>query len=222
MADAGRQAGVPVRWRGVAPSGGAGGGFGGASDACRLVADSPAADIGDVAVIGIRGQADRDLARAAIRDAIVAELAERHGLPLARIALHSPEGQVPWAVLDTPAGPRRAWLAISHDGELSLAAISLHGAVGIDVTRVDDIPDWEPVARDYLGPATAAALAALPAGARADALARAWCEREARLKYLGRELVEWSPDGDAALGACRCLTLCLPEGYVGALTLPAD
>jgi 4'-phosphopantetheinyl transferase len=173
-------------------------------------------------VIGIRGQADRELARAAIRDAIVAELAERCGLPPARIILHSPEGQVPWAQLDTPGGARRAWLAISHDGELSVAAISLRGAVGIDVTQILDIPDWEPVARDYLGPEQAATLAALPVDARADAFARAWCEREARLKYMGRELVEWSAHGDALLGACRCLPLCLPEGYAGALTLPPD
>jgi 4'-phosphopantetheinyl transferase len=129
---------------------------------------------------------------------------------------------VPWALLDTPTGTRRVWLAISHDGELSVAAISLHCAVGIDVTRIVDIPDWEPVARDYLGPDTAAALAALPADARADAFARAWCEREARLKYLGRELVEWSAHGDALLDACRSFPLCLPDGYVGALTLPAD
>jgi 4'-phosphopantetheinyl transferase len=216
------QAGVPVRWRSLAPSGGAGGGFGGSADACRLVANISTSGIGDVAVIGVRDQADRDLARAAIRQAIVAELAERHGLPLERIALHSPEGQVPWAHLDTPTGPRRAWLAISHDGDLSVAAISLHGAVGIDVTRINDIPDWEAVARDYLGPDTAAALAALPGDARAHAFARAWCEREARLKYLGRELVEWSAGGDAELAASRCLPLCLPDGYVGALTLPAD
>jgi 4'-phosphopantetheinyl transferase len=182
--------------------------------------DASRIDIGDVIVIGLPDQSDRDRARAGIREAIVAELAERHGLPLERIALHAQEGQVPWAQLETAAGPRRAWLAISHDGALSVAAISLRGAVGIDVTRVDDIPDWEAVARDYLGPHTAAALAALPA--RADAFARAWCEREARLKYLGRELVEWSADGDAELAACRCLPLRLPEGYAGALTLPPD
>jgi 4'-phosphopantetheinyl transferase len=44
-------------------------------------------------------------------------------------------------------------------------------------------------------------------------------EREARLKYLGRELVEWSAEDERALGACRCLPLLLPEGYAGALTL---
>jgi 4'-phosphopantetheinyl transferase len=68
----------------------------------------------------------------------------------------------------------------------------------------------------------AAALAALPPDERAAAFARAWSEREARLKYLGRELVEWSADGDRELAACRCLALALPEGYAGVLALPAE
>nr|WP_308632767.1 4'-phosphopantetheinyl transferase superfamily protein [Massilia norwichensis] len=143
-------------------------------------------------------------------------------MPRQRIALHTPEGQVPYALLDTPDGQRRVHLAISHDGALSLAALSRRGPVGIDVTLVMDIPDWEAVARDYLGPAQTAALAALPAAARADAFARAWSEREARLKYFGRELVEWSEDGDRPLAACRCLPLALPEGYAGVLALPPD
>jgi 4'-phosphopantetheinyl transferase len=175
-----------------------------------------------VAVIGIQGQEEREAARRAIRAAILAELALLTGLPPARIALHTPEGQVPYALLDLPGGQRRAAVAISHDGALSLAAISLDAAVGIDVTLVMDIPDWEALARDYLGPQAAAALSALPAAARPEALARAWSEREARLKYLGRELVEWSEDGDRALAACRCLPLALPEGYAGVLALAPD
>ncbi len=224
---------VPVRWRTVAadapasaataaaapaPAPGPDGlGFGVTAGACRLVADSC-----DVVVIGIQGQEEREAARRAIRAAIVDELALLTGLPRPRIALHTPEGQVPYALLDAPDGPRRAELAISHDGALSLAAISLQGPVGIDVTRVLAIPDWEPVARDYLGPAAAAELAALPDAARPQALARAWSEREARLKYLGRELVEWSIEADHPLAACRCLPLALPEGYAGILALPPN
>jgi 4'-phosphopantetheinyl transferase len=170
-------------------------------------------------VIGVQDQPDRETARRAIRAAILAEIAALSGLPPQRIALHTPEGQVPYALLDTPAGQRRAELAISHDGALSLAAISLQGAVGIDVTLVMDIPDWQAVARDYLGPAVTAALASLPDSERAEAFARAWSEREARLKYLGRELIDWSEESDRALAASRCLPLALPEGYAGVLTL---
>ena len=210
---------VPVQWRDVGaalPSAGADDwGSGAPAGACRLVADSS-----EVLVIGIQGQDEREAARRTIREAIVAELVPLTKLPRQRIALHTPEGQVPYALLDTPEGQRRVHIAISHDGALSLAAISPQGPVGIDVTLVMDIPDWEAVARDYLGPAVAADLAALPAGARAQAFANAWSEREARLKYLGRELVEWSEDVDRPLAACRCLPLALPEGYAGVLAVP--
>jgi 4'-phosphopantetheinyl transferase len=178
-----------------------------------------------VIVIGIQDQSGREAARRAIREAIAAELSALTGLPPQAVILHTAAGQVPWAELGFASGPRRAWLAISHDGALSVAAISLRGAVGIDVTQIADpasFPDWEPVARDYLGPEVAAALAAQSPDARPAAFARAWSEREARLKYLGRELVEWSADGDRELDACHCLALALPEGYAGALALPGQ
>ena len=216
---------IPVQWMAspaAAPSAaaadGSGLGFVPAAGPCRLVAEL--GKEAGIAVIGIGGQADRDRAREAIRAAIVDALGQLSGLPPQRIVLHAEPGEAPWALLDAPAGQRRAWLAISHDGELSVAAICLHGAVGIDVTQIMDIPDWQPVARDYLGPEVAARLAALPAPARVPAFARAWTEREARLKCLGRELTEWSAEGDRDVDACRSLSLLLPEGYVGALTLP--
>lgn len=212
-------ASVPVQWMLLPPAAAAGGrGFlVEAAGLRRLVADF------EVSVIGIQGDADRDHARHAIREAIVAALAQLSGLPPERIVLRAEPGTPPYAVLDAPSGLRRAWLAISHDGALSVAAISLQGEVGIDVTQVLDaaaFPDWEAVARDFLGPDVAAALAPLPPHERMPAFARAWTEREARLKYLGRELVEWSEEGDAPLGASRCLSLALPDGYVGALVLP--
>jgi 4'-phosphopantetheinyl transferase len=174
-----------------------------------------------VTVIGLQGRPDqdRDHARRAIRLAILAELSTLSGLPPDRIALHAQPGQAPHALLDAPAGLRHTWLAISHDAALSVAAISLHGPVGIDVMRLVDTPDWQAVAHDYLGPAVAASLAALAPPEHAAAFARAWSEREARLKCLGWQLTEWSAELDAALRACRCLPLVLPDGYAGALGL---
>jgi 4'-phosphopantetheinyl transferase len=216
---------IPVRWRGGQASGPVVSadpaaapdcmGFRGAWNSRRLVAE-----FNEVIVIGIQDEAGREAARRAIREAIAAELALLSGLPPQRIALHTPEGQVPYALLDTAAGQRRIGIAISHDGALSLAAIAPLGAVGIDVTLVMDVPDWEAVARDYLGPAVAARLAALPAAERPAAFAMDWSEREARLKCLGRELVEWSEDGDRELAGLRCRPLALPLGYAGALVLP--
>ena len=222
------EAGVRVQWRvagaGAAPAPAPGGsGFAVPAASGRLVAfngKDPGPGLQGIAVIGIAGQADRDQARVAIRVAILAELGLLTGLPPERIALHAASGEAPYAQFDGPEGRHCAWLAISHDGELSLAAISLHGAVGIDVTRILEIPDWQPVARDYLGPEVAAALAVLDPPARASAFARAWSEREARLKCLGWPLAEWNPEAEPVVQACRCTALLLPEGYVGELALP--
>lgn len=171
------------------------------------------------AIIGIRGQPDRMTARAGIRAALTAALAAQYGVDASRIALHTPRGAPPWAVVGLDAGPRRIALAISHDGDISLAAYVLAGAVGIDLASIVPVPDWQPVAHDYLGPATAGALADRPASARDAAFAHAWSEHEARLKCLGLQLQEWSEPLARALGACRCFPLALPEGYAGYLAL---
>lgn len=173
---------------------------------------------GGASVIGLRGQPDRETARRNIRAALLDALALGFGVDAGHVQLHSPEGVAPWAMVNGDGGPRRVALAISHDGDISVAAFSTDGgAVGIDVTRIVPVPDWAPVARDYLGPAAAQALAALPAGERDTAFAHAWSEHEARLKCLGLQLDEWQADRAPLLAACRCQPLALPEGYAGYL-----
>lgn len=176
-----------------------------------------------VRVIGVPGQPDRETARLRIRAALAAALAAHCGVDPGRIGLHSPEGVAPWAVVALDGGERRIALAISHDGDISVAAFRADGGpVGIDVSQVVPVPDWDPVARDYLGPAAAAQLAALPFEARDAAFAHAWSEHEARLKCLGLQLDEWRAERAPVLQACRCFPLALPAGYVGYLALVAD
>jgi 4'-phosphopantetheinyl transferase len=173
-----------------------------------------------VRVIGVRGQPERETARLAIRAVLADALAAAYGVDAGRIELHSPPGDAPWAVVALDGGPRRVGLAISHDGDLSVAAFRDDGgAVGIDVTRIVPVPDWEPVARDYLGPAAAQALASLPAGERDGAFAHAWSAHEARLKCLGLQLDEWRAERESALQACLCRPLALPDDYVGYVAL---
>lgn len=175
-----------------------------------------------LAVIGVRGQPDRETARLRIRAALLQALAAHCGIDAGRIELHSPQGVAPWATVALDSGARRIPLAISHDGDISVAAYSLDGgAVGIDVTAIVPVPDWEAVARDYLGPAVAQALALLPAGERDAAFAHAWSEYEARLKCLGLQLDEWRREREPALRACRCRPLVLADAYIGYLALPA-
>jgi len=180
--------------------------------------DAPSS--GPAHVVGVRGQPDRATARRTIRAALVAALAQATGLPPERIVLCGASGEAPYALLD---GARRLSVSISHDGDLSVAAVRLDGgAVGIDVMQVTDVADWEAVARDYLGPACAAALARVPSSARAAAFARAWSEREARLKCRGLPLEEWRTEDAPLVLACPCLPLALPDGYVGSFVQPAD
>jgi len=174
-----------------------------------------------VTVIGLRGQTERESARLAIRAALADALAAHCGVTPDRVLLHSPSGGAPSATVELDAGPRRVALAISHDGDLSVAAFSFAGAVGIDVSQVVPVPDWEAVARDYLGPAAVQALTTLPADARDAAFARAWSEHEARLKSLGLQLEEWRAERAPLLAACACLPLTLPAGYAGCLALAA-
>lgn len=166
-----------------------------------------------VQVVGVRGQPDRATARRTIRSALLAALAEASG-PSSSIQLCGAPGEAPYALLDDG---RRIALSISHDGDLSVAALRLDGgAVGIDVMQVVDVPDWQAVARDYLGPACAATLADV------SAFARAWSEREARLKCRGLALAEWGACDESLLSACACRSLVLPDGYAGSIAMLPD
>ncbi|MGK5081050.1 4'-phosphopantetheinyl transferase family protein [Janthinobacterium sp. HLX7-2] len=160
-------------------------------------------------VIGIDAPASRAEARALLRQAVRIAAAQWLNMDIDSIAMASTPGQAPRLLL---AG-RAAWLSFSHEAGLSLAAIHLHGPIGIDVMRVQDIADWQNVARDYLGPQVAQELAACPAAQRPLQLAQAWTAREAALKCAGVQLAEWS----GAAPACRLQALSVPAPCVAAL-----
>ncbi|MGK5036716.1 4'-phosphopantetheinyl transferase family protein [Janthinobacterium sp. LB3P118] len=162
-----------------------------------------------VLVIGIAAVLPRAQARQRIRAAVREAAAQWLTLSSEAISLESPPGAPPRLLL---AG-RTAGLSLTHDEGMSLAAIHLHGAVGIDVMRVQDIADWANLARDYLGPEVTEELAACPAALRPAALAQAWTAREAALKCAGLQLAEWN----GAAPACRWQTLALPAPYVASL-----
>jgi 4'-phosphopantetheinyl transferase len=159
----------------------------------------------------------REAARERIRLAVRQAAAQLSGLAQEQIELASQPGQAPQLRLTSAGATSTAGLSISHEDGLSLAAINLHGAVGIDLMRVQDVPDWQAVARDYLGDAVAGALAQLPPEARALAFARAWTAREAGLKCEGLPLAEWTALPCAA--RWRRLELALPAGLCGALVV---
>lgn len=162
-----------------------------------------------VLVIGIAGAMARTEARLRIRLAMREAVATWLNIAIESVSVDSQPGHAPRLLL---AG-RAAWLSISHDDGISLAAIHLHGPIGIDVMRVTDTPDWHAVATDYLGPQVAGQLATCPADRRPLALAQAWTAREATLKCAGLALAEW----DGKTPACRLQRLPMPGDFMATL-----
>lgn len=162
-----------------------------------------------VLVIGIVPPPSRMEARARLRQAVCEAAAQWQNLDIEAISVESTPGSSPRLLL---AGGV-VGLSFSHDEGISLAAVHLHGAVGIDVMRVQDVPDWANLARDYLGPQVAEELAACPDAQRPRRLAQAWTAREAALKCAGLQLKEW--DGVAL--NCHLQAVETPQNFVATL-----
>lgn len=157
----------------------------------------------------------RELARQRIRRALRQALAQRWHEPESRIEVIRVPGKAPRLTLG--GAPCEAGVSISHEAGLSIAAANLHGALGVDLMLVQPIPDWQAVARDYLGPDVAARLDGDP-----HAFARAWTEREARLKCAGLPLREWTALEAERTAGCRCFAIDLPDGFVGTVAVFPD
>lgn len=167
---------------------------------------------------------DRTLARAAIRLALRELLAAYWHQPSDWIQFSGRTGEV--LTLLSPVCA--VGLSISHAPGCSVAAVHLHGAVGIDVMRVDaypsgedgeDPPEWQLLARDYLGPATHHQLVHTAPALRAAAFAQAWSHWEASMKCLGQSLTEWTPALGLALDRCTVTALDLPDALRGAMAV---
>ncbi|MCI3943409.1 4'-phosphopantetheinyl transferase superfamily protein [Pseudomonas syringae] len=136
----------------------------------------------------IRASSTRVEARHRIRTCVRHALSQCLGLSPDAIAFISHPGHAPRLMINDWPEPG---FSISHEAGCSLAAVHLHGAVGVDVMQVQDVPDWQAVAQDYLGADVTARLMSVPEAMRSTAFAKAWCEREALLKLHGLELGEW-------------------------------
>ena len=161
--------------------------------------------------------AARALGRAALREAL-GRLLDRapHDIPL----MSRPGEPLRLGLPDMHIG-----LSLSHEPGLTLAAINMRGAVGVDLMRVEKNADWlsgwEAVARDYLGPQVAARIGSLPAAQQAHAFAHAWTRLEACLKCRALPLQEWRPALERQLACCRTYDIALPQGLAGTLAVCA-
>lgn len=155
----------------------------------------------------------RDEARNRIRACVRTAVEQWLELPSGAITFISAPGVAPRLLID---GLPEPGFSISHETGCSLAAINLHGAVGVDLMQVQTVPDWHAVAQDYLGAEVANGLSGLPESIRTMAFAKAWCRREAFLKLHGLALEEWT-----AVGGLQGVgvEVELGEGMVGVVAL---
>lgn len=159
----------------------------------------------------------RHAARTQIRVAVRETLAAWLVRPPASITLISQPGQP--ILVDGPDGG--IGLSVSHAAGLSVAAIRRGASIGVDVMRyepsADTLPDWEVLARDYLGPQAWRRLVHMAPTLRASAFAQEWTRWEASLKCLGLAVTEWTPALQQRLASCRVRALAFPDKYCGAM-----
>jgi 4'-phosphopantetheinyl transferase len=153
----------------------------------------------------------RSQARVQIRAALRELVGLRLGISADEVTIRSLPGSAPQLLLGGQVSAQG--VSITHAGQFACAAFHSHGAVGIDVMQVQQVPDMDRVALDYLGPEVHAMLASVSPARRADLFAHAWARREAHLKCLGQALAEFEP----LPGNCRVHALAVPDGYAGVL-----
>lgn len=162
---------------------------------------------------------NRVQARALIRHALRDTLAAFLGQSEQAVVLDSRPGK--------PVQLGAAWagmhVSLSHMAGLSIAAIGRGVTIGVDVMHVDggllETPDWQHVARDYLGPSTTDMLHNTPPAQRPALFAEAWTHLESSLKCNGLQLTEWSPGLAQQLLSCHVMALALPESCRGSIAI---
>ena len=158
----------------------------------------------------------RDAARAQLRGALRQVLGLQLGCTPEAVNLLSVPGHA--LHVELPGhGIGGIGLSASHEAGLSVAVIRQGGPVGIDIMRLAPAFDWQPVARDYLGPQALQRIASQSEPDQPQAFAREWTRLEAGLKCLGIGLQEWNPALAQRLESCRVIALDLPAGLCGAV-----
>jgi 4'-phosphopantetheinyl transferase len=189
------------------------------SDSRPLIAVAPEAGQ-DLMVISVTtpNSTLRDAARAQLRDAVREVL----GLRLHRAPETIPLLSMPGQAIRVDLPGHMIGLSASHESGISVAAIRWGGLVGVDIMRLPEEFEWQPVARDYLGLQAFAKLERMPQHEQLPAFTREWTRLEAALKCLGIELQESNASLDRQIRACRIISLELPAGLFGSVAFPVD
>lgn len=187
----------------------------GAAVACLSPAELERAERGTGEV-----RARRVLVRAALREL----LGDLLGMPAEDVPLAARPGR---PALDQRAGHADLDLSCSASGRVGLVAVMRGGRVGVDVQRILDEDADEAAAEGWLSLGERDRIVALPVAARAEALTRAWVQKEAVLKGQGVGLradmaaVPSLPHGSGRIGRWSVSRLDVPVGYVACVAVRA-
>jgi 4'-phosphopantetheinyl transferase len=78
----------------------------------------------------------------------------------------------------------------SHSSEIAVCAISRSCPLGVDVERIQEIPEMEAIAKRFFSSREARTLMALPLNLRLQAFYNCWTRKEAFLKATGEGIAE--------------------------------
>jgi 4'-phosphopantetheinyl transferase len=165
--------------------------------------------VGQPVLIRVATSASRQAARQELRTALRRILAAWSNILPEQLPLR-----------ETPRGPvwRGQLGGNSLDISLSYAegegwiGLLRSGWIGVDVMRIQSVPEVEDIALNYLG---SDVLAAIHQSTDPDMeFAAAWTELEARLKCLKRELTEWPLTQAFAASKCAIQKIILPDNLV--------
>lgn len=114
--------------------------------------------------------------------------------------------------------PAALFFNVSHADDLAVYAFAAECEVGVDVERIQLVPEWEAIAKSHFEEPEVATLAALAETQRASAFIAAWTRHEARLKVLG---YGWG-DSRPAKSDLTTISFCPirpPAGFEAALAI---
>lgn len=112
-------------------------------------------------------------------------------------------------------------ISLSYAADRCLIGLAEGQALGVDLVRIEALPEIAALAELYLPARCRQAIDAAPAEERAARFAQAWAEMEARSKCLRLPLVEMDAQRERSLAAARLVDCAPIPGYRLAIALGA-
>lgn len=161
---------------------------------------------------GTARPAARQLARQVLRQILGGLLAR----PADEVALHeSAQGPV------LAEAARDIRISLSYAADRCLIGLAEGHALGVDIVRIESLPEIESLSRLYLPAADCRHVLDAPPTERDARFALAWAQMEARSKCLGLPLAEISQQREQALNAGKLADCRQTGNYRIALASPA-